>query len=167
MDKDHFQIRLQEIGDAQRLFEILSNPNFNFFQLKIPSVEAEIEFIKNSYANFGKSCYNFVIVYDNIVVGAIGVHYNSNGIGEIGYFVDEQYWSCGFATEALKLIEQKCFKDFSLTRLILLIEVGNIGSERVAIKSGYEKEGVARKSNYRDGEMRDMMVYAKIKNEPQ
>ena len=105
-------------------------------------------------------------MYNKKVVGAIGVRINCNRkhIGEIGYFVDENYWGKGITTKAVKLIENVCFKKLKLTRIEIIMQPENIASVKVAIKNHYLKEGLLKKVvKGKDGKMKDCFLYAKVK----
>jgi len=65
-------------------------------------------------------------------------------------------------TQAVKLLEEICFKDLGLSRIEIVMELDNKGSEKVAIKSGYKKEGQIQKLILnKDGTKRDCFLYAK------
>jgi ribosomal-protein-alanine N-acetyltransferase len=98
------------------------------------------------------------------IVGGIGVKINKHRsfIGEIGYFIDEAYWGQGIATEAVRLLEEICIRELRMTRIELLMLPENVASEKVAIKSGYRKEGLLQKALlHKDGSKRDCLLYAK------
>ncbi len=159
-------LRYQEISDAERYFEILSNPNFRYFEVKVKSVEEEREWLKTNPEKREKNReYNYAILYDDELVGACGIAMDTRRphIGEIGYFLDEKYWEKGITTEAVKQIEKIAFEILELVRLEIRMEPGNRASGRIAIKCGYTKEGSVRKAYERDGEYRDCLLYAKVK----
>ncbi len=160
------KIRPIKYSDAERLFEILNNDNFLYFGVRPKSIEEELNYIKEMIEKSEKGVqYAFVILLDDLVVGGIGLKINQQRqhIAEIGYFVDESYHSKGIATKAVKLIEEFGIKK-GIKRFEIIMELQNKASERVAIKSGYEKEGVLRKviHNKRAGEYRDAYIYSKI-----
>jgi len=161
------QIRLQEIGDAKRFFKILKNPGFKYFSANPKTIKDEIEFLKlNPKKMMEDSEYNFTILFEDEIVGAIGVKKccRHDGTGEIGYFLDEKYWNKGIVTEAVKLLEKKCFNDYNLRRLEILMQVKNTASEKVAIKCGYTREGLLKKFlKNRSGKYTDFYLYTKIK----
>lgn len=66
--------------------------------------------------------------------------------------------------EAVKLLEQKCLTDFKLSRIEIIMQPENIASEKVAIKAGYEKEGLLRNfiENKKEGKLKDVWMYAKV-----
>ena len=159
------QLRLQQISDAQRFYEILNNPNFLYFGSQPKSVEAEIAWLEGNAQRIKENTeWNYTIMKGDIVIGGIGVKINAHRsyIGEIGYFIDEAYWGKGIATEAVRLLEQFCFQELGMTRIELLMLPENIGSEKVAIKNGYLKEGILHKAlKHKDGSKRDCYLYAK------
>jgi ribosomal-protein-alanine N-acetyltransferase len=159
------ELRKQRVSDAKRFYEILNNPNFLYFPAKPQSLEEEKEFLrKNSEKRKKNIEYNFAIMYEKDVIGAIGIKIDQHRtyIGEIGYFVDETYWRKGIATEAVKLAERIGFQELGLTRIEILMDIENTASEKVAIKAGYFKEGLL-KGKLKNGDAyRDAFLYAKL-----
>jgi ribosomal-protein-alanine N-acetyltransferase len=161
----HIELRKQRISDAKRFYEILNNPNFIYFPVKPKSLEEEEGFLRKNAEKRKKNFeHNFAILYNEKVVGAIGIKIDQHRtyIGEIGYFVDEKYWGEGIATEAVKLTEKIGVDELGLRRIEILMAIENTASEKVAIKNGYVKEGIL-KGKLKDGnEYRDAFLYAKI-----
>ena len=162
------QIRLNEIGDARRFYEILSNPNFTYFSANPKSVEDEENWLRASIKDMANGLqYNYSILCDGEVCGGVGVRINGTRkhIGEIGYFIEEKRWGQGIATEAVRLLEQKCFHELKLSRIEILMQPENAASEKVALKAGYVKEGLLRKvveDKEHSGTMHDVCLYAKV-----
>ena len=160
------ELRLQNINDAESFFNILNNPNFIHFGVKPNSIDDEIVWLKqNSKRQKENSEWNYTILYNGNIVGAIGVkiNYHRKYIGEIGYFLDEKYWNKGIITQAVKLIEKICKNELHLTRLEISMPVGHLASEKVAIKNHYSKEGTLKQLvKDKDGKMKDCYLYAKI-----
>ncbi|XVF63084.1 hypothetical protein PTKIN_Ptkin09bG0060600 [Pterospermum kingtungense] len=79
----------------------------------------------------------------------------------LGYAVSAEYWGQGIATAALKMVVSNVFKEFpDLVRLEALVEVENLGSQKVLEKVGFLKEGLLRKYGFCKGEIRDMFLYS-------
>lgn len=158
-------IRYQQVRDAQRFFDILSNPNFIYFGTKVKSAADEKKWLKKNSAKRKNNIeWNYTIFYENKVVGGIGFKINQfrKYIGEIGYFLDEEYWGRGITTKAVKLAEKEGFRKMGLSRIEILMRPENKASEKVAIKSGYTKEGLLKKCiKDKAGKMRDVWLYAK------
>ncbi|MCS4487787.1 GNAT family N-acetyltransferase [Streptococcus sciuri] len=56
---------------------------------------------------------------------------------EIGYFLKESEWGCGYMTEALKNIVFLAFYELKLARLTIITHEENKASQRVAQKAGF------------------------------
>jgi len=107
---------------------------------------------------------NFAIAVGDQAVGAIGfspqadVGYRS---AEIGYWIGEQFWGRGIASDALKAVTDHAFASFDLNRLYAHVFEWNVASARVLEKAGYELEGRLRKSVTKDGKTVDQFLYAR------
>ena len=82
-----------------------------------------------------------------------------------GYWLGEEYWGRGIASEAVKLIVDYGFKTFDIVRIQAGIFSWNPASARVLEKNGFTLEGRLRKSIYKDGKICDEMMYSKLKEE--
>ena len=161
------ELRLQRVSDAKRFYEILNHPDFTFFSSCPKSIEAEKEYLKkNIQKRKNHFSYDYTILYNKKLVGGCGMKINqhTNFIGEIGYFIDRNYWGKGIASKAVKLIEKKGFKELKLRRIEVIMCTQNLASERVAIKCGYKKEGIKKKAiKVGKNKYEDAYLYAKIK----
>jgi [ribosomal protein S5]-alanine N-acetyltransferase len=107
---------------------------------------------------------NFAIASVNDeAVGGIGfilqqdVAYRS---AEVGYWLGEEYWGRGLATEAVMAITKYAFAEYDICRLYAHVFEWNIASTRVLEKAGYLFEGRLKKSVTKDGKLIDQMMYA-------
>lgn len=159
-------IRYQEISDAKKFYEILSNPNFVYLTAKPKSIEDEEKWLKdNPKRRENNSEWNYTVLYDDQIVGTVGIKVNPHRkyIGEIGYFLDENFWGRGITTEAIRLAEKEGFEKIGLTRIEILMQPENKASEKVAVKCGYLKEGLLKKAlEGTDGKKKDALLYAKV-----
>ncbi|MFA1547643.1 GNAT family N-acetyltransferase [Actinomadura chokoriensis] len=86
---------------------------------------------------------------------------------EVGYGMRPSARGRGYATEALCLVSDWALHVCKLFRVELRAMVTNHASIRVAEKSGYLREGVARGAERdRDGANRDMIVFSRIATDP-
>lgn len=160
------RIRPQEVSDADLFFEILTNLDYEFIEVPIKTLEDEIRFLKTNDARRKNNFeHNYSILYDGKLVGGCGIRIDQHRpwVGEIGYFVDKAYQGQGIATEAVKQLEKIGFDELKLQRIAILMDIRNIASEQVARKSGYEKEGIAKKIHRIEKEYYDCFVYAKTR----
>ena len=73
---------------------------------------------------------------------------------EVAFTIAREYWGQGLATEAARAILQHGLEGLNLSRLICLIELENIASQRVAEKIGMRFEREAR------DEMGPFLIYS-------
>ena len=97
--------------------------------------------------------------------GSIGVRYFEGGIGEVGYWVKREARGRGVATRALGLVARWALVDKGLVRFQLRADVANEGSQRVAEKAGFVREGVLRSSLLHKGERRDVIMYSLVRED--
>jgi [ribosomal protein S5]-alanine N-acetyltransferase len=96
-------------------------------------------------------------------VGGIGIELHSDierVSAEIGYWLGEQVWGRGVATEALRAVTAEAFDRYELTRIYAVPFADHRASIRVLEKAGYVKEGVMRQSAIKEGRIRDQALYA-------
>ncbi len=160
------KIRPQEISDAERFFEIMTHTDLEYIEVPVRTLEEEIYFLQMNEAkrkaNFE---YNYSILFDRKLVGAGGIRIDQyrSWVGEIGYFIDKEYQRKGIASEAVRQIERIGFEQLHLQRIIILMDIRNLASERVAQKCGYEKEGVMKKVHRIGNNYFDCFLYAKTR----
>jgi ribosomal-protein-alanine N-acetyltransferase len=74
---------------------------------------------------------------------------------EVAYTIARDYWGQGLATEAAQAILNHGFEKLHLTRMVSLIEPGNIASQRVA-----EKIGMTFERRVDEGEYTPFFIYS-------
>jgi RimJ/RimL family protein N-acetyltransferase len=110
---------------------------------------------------------NFAIALDDEAVGGVGftvqhdVGYRS---AEIGYWLGEEFWGRGIATDALIAVTEYAFSNYDLCRLYAHVFDWNPASARVLEKAGYQFEGRLKKSVTKNGQTIDQLMYALIRN---
>ncbi|KAG7568681.1 GNAT domain [Arabidopsis thaliana x Arabidopsis arenosa] len=102
-----------------------------------------------------------ICLEDDRPIGYILIMAVDNIRKEIGYVLARKYWGKGFATEAVRLVTAEVFKEFpEIERLEALVDVDNVGSQRVLEKVGFTKEGVMRKFLCIKGSVRDTVMFS-------
>ncbi|WP_324735806.1 GNAT family protein [Thermococcus sp. SY098] len=102
------------------------------------------------------------------LVGLIGVHKinHKNGHAEIGYFLSKQYWGKGYATEAVELVLEYCFKWLNLRKVYARVYEYNVASQRVLEKNGFKLVGRLKKHVHIPEEgFADVLFYELFKDE--
>ncbi|KAL5782643.1 hypothetical protein ACOSP7_007672 [Xanthoceras sorbifolium] len=110
------------------------------------------------------------ICLDNRPIGAISVtqnHGSDRCRSELGYVLAYKYWGKGIATRAVKMVAETIFDEWPhLERLEALVDVENLGSQKVLQKAGFMKEGVLRKYFIQKGEARDIVMFSILSTDP-
>ena len=107
----------------------------------------------------------WAIEVDGLAVGGIGlvpgedVHAKS---AHIGYWLGEPYWGRGIMTDAVRAVSDYAMTTLGFLRLEAPVYEWNPASMRVLEKCGFVREGVMRKSIFKDGQLIDCMLYARV-----
>lgn len=86
-------------------------------------------------------------------------------IGEIGYWICTDLTGQGYATEATRALMRTGFELLGLHKVTLRIAVGNRGSQRVAEKLGFTREGLLREELLIRGNWMDHTLYSMLEGE--
>lgn len=108
---------------------------------------------------------NFAILYQGRIAGNIGIVpkndvYRMNV--EIGYFIGEEFWGKGIATEATRLLVEYIEQEFNVVRIYAEVFETNKASMRVLQKNGFYLEGIRRKAVIKNGVIMDDYVWVKL-----
>ncbi|KAK9671262.1 hypothetical protein RND81_12G017800 [Saponaria officinalis] len=130
------------------------------------SKEQAIEYINNVAMNHP---YYRVICLNNKAIGVIKVKLhegNDKCRGVLGYVLAREYWGRGIATWAVEMVASTIFEErLELERVEALVDVENIGSQKVLKKAGFVKEGVLRKYCILKGKIRDMIMFSFLRED--
>ncbi|KAH7842207.1 hypothetical protein Vadar_002667 [Vaccinium darrowii] len=170
-DHDEFSeitLRPFDLSDVDDLMEWTTDDNVARFCSwdTYTSREQGIDFITNRAIHHP---WLRAICLKNKAIGSISVMPGS-GIGagraEIGYALASKYWGKGIVTRAVKIVVSTIFLEWThLERLEALVDVENLGSQRVLEKSGFHKEGVLRKYVFIKGRSRDMVIFRHLRTD--
>jgi len=160
------ELRYPEIQDAEAFYDILKEFDFPYYHATKPeSIKAEQEWIerRKSKRESGSE-FNYAIIHKNKVIGGCEIRINKEypHIAELGYFIDIKLWNKGIASECVKLLEEIAFNHLGIKRIEIRMDPRNAGSEKVAIKNDYKKEGLLRKVMFFNNEYHDNLLYAKL-----
>jgi RimJ/RimL family protein N-acetyltransferase len=108
----------------------------------------------------------FAITVAGKAVGGIGLHPGTDvhrRTAAIGYWLGEEYWGRGIATEALRAVTDYAFAKFDFARLEAFVFEWNLASARVLEKAGYTREARLRKRVTKEGRTVDCYLYALVR----
>ncbi len=106
---------------------------------------------------------SFAIVVAGNAVGSLGFELRTDVerySAEVGYWLGEAFWSQGICTEALRAATPYALKTYNLNRILALPFSENRASIRVLEKAGYRREGLLRRSAFKNGRFLDQAIYA-------
>lgn len=109
---------------------------------------------------------DFAIEVDGCAVGGIGFAPQSgmfSHTAEFGYWLGEAYWGRGIASEAVASMAGHGLDALGFARLEAGVFAWNPASMRVLEKAGFAKEGVLRRSVFKDGQLIDRVIYARLR----
>jgi ribosomal-protein-alanine N-acetyltransferase len=126
-----------------------------------------VDWIRRAIGTPGDAALHFAIVYAGEPVGGIGLERLSDvhrGVAEIGYWLAEEHWGKGFATETLVAVTGYAFASFELERLEAGVFEWNAASCRVLEKAGYHLEARLRRRVVKDGRTIDELLYVRLRD---
>jgi len=165
-----FNIRHVRKADLAELIPMLNNTDLRgeYLPCKMVSpVEIEKNFERDGLSN---EAFERLLIVDKTdqIIGTIfhfksGPYFNAREIGYI--MLSPAHRNAGIASKAVTLLTHYLFDTLLINRLEIRMDTRNLASEKVAIKCGYTKEGVARGANFVRGRHVDMNVYALLRDE--
>lgn len=170
------EIRLEELNNshAPAIFSIVNN-NRDYLRKWLTFVDSTCkledteDFIDSITATSSKPNGETVvaILYNNNLVGVVGLKKVdwANRIGELGYWLDEQFQGLGIITRSCRKLISHAFDHLSFNRLEIKCGVGNIKSGRIPQRLGFTFEGIERDGELVNDSFIDMEVYSLLKKE--
>jgi RimJ/RimL family protein N-acetyltransferase len=99
------------------------------------------------------------------LLGSIGFFAPQEGVGEVGYWIAAAARGRGVAVRAVVLVVTWAFRTRRLRRIQIHTLPGNEGSERVAEKAGFTREGVLRSYAVMKGRTTDITMFSLLPDE--
>jgi RimJ/RimL family protein N-acetyltransferase len=160
-------LRPWKYDDAEALVGIANNKNiWNNVRDRLPSpytINDAKDWIAFTVLQNPKT--NFAVAYNGVLAGSAGCilkdDINRRSI-EIGYFIGEDFWGKGIATEAVKLIAAYAVKEFNPVRMYAEVFENNKASMRVLQKNGFYLEAIHRRSVIKNKVVMDDYVWVKL-----
>ena len=126
------------------------------------AIENAHEFLRQATAE--KPTTKFCIDIESAAAGGIGIRIGEDVhryVGQLGYWLGEEFWGRGIMTEAVSEFVNYCFKKFPLHRIYAEAYANNLASAHVLEKAGFVLEGRLRKNVVKDGKVLDSLLFAK------
>jgi RimJ/RimL family protein N-acetyltransferase len=120
-------------------------------------------------AGSGDPLHGMAITIADRVVGGIGLLPQDDIYrlsAELGYWLGVDHWGRGLMTEAVIGFCDHVFGATELHRLFARVVDGNPASERVLVRAGFVREGVARQAAFKAGRFLDVAWYGRLRAGP-
>ncbi|MFT5286904.1 MAG: ribosomal-protein-alanine N-acetyltransferase [Planctomycetota bacterium] len=118
------------------------------------------------FANQNSPSIHFAIEFDGEAVGGIGA-IAGEGIeiltARFGYWIGEAHWGQGIATAAGRAMVAHVESTTKFARIEAAVYEWNPASIRIFEKLGFAREGVLRKSVYKDGQLTNSVMFSHIR----
>lgn len=145
---EHTTLRQLELKDAELHFDIVTK-NKDYLQefLDWPEATKTVDdsraFIELSRHKRARGeTYSYGIFFDEEFVGHISLMHAKEGERpEIGYWVSKEYSGKGITTRAAIALTKFTFEVLGLESIVIRADVNNLGSNKVAEKTGYSFVG--------------------------
>ena len=168
LEKGHIRLRQLTLEDTKDLAALANNKKIwdnvrDYFPFPYTEKDAE-KFINSVNSNLLPL--NFAIEFNNEFAGVISLVpmddvYRKSA--EIGYWIGEPFWNKGIGEVAVNLITDYGLHQLNFSRIHAGIFEYNKASMRVLEKCGYKKEGVFKRSIFKNDQLWDEHRYAKTK----
>ena len=161
-------------ADAEALYPAASNPNVTRYTLW--SYHRSLEESRNFIISYARTQYMqevpeplAICPIENLskILGADGCFWvaREHQSMELGYWIAEEHWGKGYATEAARALVTYVFENYAVNRMQAHCVVENEPSTKVIERLGFQFEGVARSAVCLRGTFHDVKRYAVLKNE--
>jgi [ribosomal protein S5]-alanine N-acetyltransferase len=173
-------LRELSVNDAQDIANLMSyNISKYLYDIANPyTIEHALNFIKSAHSDFKSlRAIHFAIEYKEedksegsnypVFVGAISLKNIDlvNKEANLGYWIGEQYWGKGIATECVRLIIYYAFSaaELELKEISAYVYPENKASIRVLEKNGMKKEGECSEYHKMSGVYRNSIKYVIVR----
>ena len=157
------------LADAPAIYDLVSRNkerlayNFPGTISAITDLTSAKNFIKEKITQAKKKEALCFVIHDNKKKKIAGIVYVLRiewkiPKAELGYYIDSDYEGKGITTKSVAQVVHHCFSDLKMNKLFLRTAKGNKGSQRVAEKNGFKREGTLRK-DFRTGDKKLIDVY--------
>jgi ribosomal-protein-serine acetyltransferase len=170
---DQAEVRLLELHHAQAAFDAVATDRAHLREW-LPWVDAT-HTVDDTRAFIGKSLRQQAdglgmvlgIWCEGEFAGTVGCHPFdlANRRVEIGYWVASRFQGRGLVTSACRVLITYLFDEVGMHRVELRACVGNERSRKVAVRLGFQEEGVMRKAMLRLGQWDDMVIYGLLRED--
>jgi len=172
LKSNRLTLRPFTLNDAKTIQQLLGNKKVSDTALHIPYPYPD-ELAEQWISSHQKDFYDnkaivwaIILTSTNELVGAIGLTLNMEfNKAEFGFWIGEQYWNKGYASEALGAVLKFGFVELKLNKIFAHHLLHNEASGKVMLKHGMQLEGHLREDVVKDGKYIDVKFYSILRSE--
>ncbi|MCA1040087.1 GNAT family N-acetyltransferase [Bacillus infantis] len=166
---DRLLLRLFQVSDAETVAKLCDNYNLYKSTLYLPypySLNDALSWMEHHRENFNEDkSYELAVTGKETgeLFGAIALSNNQRfRHGELAYWIGEEYWGKGYATEAAQAMVRFAFEEKNYHRVFARYFESNPASGRVMEKLGMKEEGVLADHVRKEGRYESLVCYGLI-----
>ncbi|GAB0167612.1 GNAT family protein [Lysinibacillus sp. CTST325] len=174
LNSEKLVLKKIEVAHLQELFAIYDNEKVFEYCGIIP--KHNIQTVSKMIGHFDRDYKKKSIVkwgifqksHSDQLVGIIeAMEYNQKvNMVTIGYYLAEDYWGKGLATDAVNILVKFLFEEVNINRIQAEVMPLNEASKKVLLKNGFLKEGLLRQAKVWSGKgVVDLEIYSLLKEE--
>jgi [ribosomal protein S5]-alanine N-acetyltransferase len=163
---ERLMLRLFKESDAPAVTRLCNNYNLFKSTLNLPypySLKDALGWISHHQENFDADrLYEFAVTdrESGELYGAVALSHNKKfSNGEIAYWVGEDYWGKGYATEAAQAVVEFAFEVKSYHKVYARYFRTNPASGKVMQKLGMKEEGILIEQVKKEDRFEDLVCY--------
>ncbi len=137
---DRLFLRAPDLNDAKALQVLANNKTIHEFLARLPhpfTIDHALDFINNIARRDEE--HSYAITNKNTdLIGIMSLHFKSDEMLELGYWLGEPFWAKGYATEAANGVLGAALKS-GINKIFAHAIEQNTGSIKVLKKAGFEE----------------------------
>lgn len=153
LETERCTVREMAVKDAAAIYGIYMGKSAARYMERLPLEQKEYEEYIRNYIEYGYRFYEYGMWVveekrSGKVIGRAGIEWKEDIEGaELGYVIEDSRQRCGFAYESCRAIVSYAVSELGFTSLYIIVEDGNIPSERLACKLGFAPEKILARQN--------------------
>ncbi len=172
LETPRLRLRALTQADAEATIAIYGSPEVLAYLNMEPVTTHEqaiglIDWFTGAYERHDGVQWAFTLRETGQVIGTGGTYAwdQSDRHVDIGYHILPSHWGQGHATEATRAMLGWCFDALKVHRVQADCTDGNLGSERVLLKCGFQVEGLWRESCWEHGRFVNIKQFGLLEHE--
>ena len=143
LESENLTLRHWQKSDAECLYYFAKNPKIGPIAGWMPHQNVDYSLnIINTVFNRKET---YAVIKDDKPIGCAsllihpdGNHWWGDDSAELGYWIAEEYWNRGYATEASNILIKRAFDKLNIKQIYATFKAENIASKRVLEKLGFK-----------------------------